>query len=1402
MANDSTIGKRIFTLAVVAMTILWTVGATALAPLSASAVSAGDLIRGTSFSTVYYYGSNGMRYTFPNEKTYFSWYSDFSGVSTISDSELAAIPLGGNVAYRPGSYWVKIQSNPKVYAVSTDGTIRWIESPEVAAALYGSANWGSFVQDVPDSFFSDYTEGVSLASAANLYDGALVSDGSNTFLIWGGKRRQVSSAGMAANRLQSKHVMNTTVAVSAIAAGSDLNAKSNEVADTAQILEGDGSSSVTPAGGLSLSTASDTPAGATLPQGANGVNVLKIRASASGGDVELDDLVLALGGVGATANISNVYLYEGSQRLTEGRSANSSTRQVTFSNLNFKVLNGQSRNLWVSVETSTSATAADTMSFSVVSANGAAVSGVQGNTFSFSGNSVGTVTITKTGTITNPSLGQQNAVIGKFRVTAGTENAEIQRLRLKINNASDHSAFSLYQGADKVADGVYASGDYVDFAFTAPYTVAEGNSRNFDVKAKIGGQAAENISIAMDRDTDLVAVGGDFGFNQSVTRSGYDGGAAAATEDDANTCFTSSAATTNDCSFSTIQGGDVTFAFNGPPAGDVHSNSQDVILFSFSVTSAQNVTVKDLDFIVYGEDNGLANAFVPGDDTTLDSDGLVNTNGEGNLKDLKVRHSNGSGVLLSPLELDCVANTTACGSDGTRDGAQTIDFTDDFTLTAGTTYDLELTADIDNDVTADTEFGATLDVSGLTIEDSNGDNLTLGTDIIPSGDLIGNNRTARSAALTVALASSPVSTTVVQGTSNVNVAAFTMTAGVGSDVTVSSATVSAYADEGGTTTGTLGGETGAQVEDFISSCSIYDGDGALLDGPAAASNSGANFVFDDMLWTVPAGTVEVMSVYCNLANPSDTDTDVFSWGLNDVSADMVASDEDGNSVTATGDAVNHGGTALGTTVGTTTGVASVAISIASAGTLAYAPDPGSPNADILVAGTSGNVVSKFKFTATNESMLVTRLTVSEEAAEDDNFGTNATTYTNNVASVAVSYPDSNGATATATAFMSGNEAKFDGLDFLVPANSPKVVTVSVSVPGSNRDSGGSAQSGEDLLVELFLDATNDDNFRAVGQGSGSVLDDDDPTSSNTGLSAFVIHETKPTISLASGSPSGAKVPGLDEVLRFTVAASSNEDVVVDEAIFKMVSTDNNGATAAGSDWNECSSAVSGNSVDADFSLYDYTDLGTELDTSSSAWNLLSSTGANCEATADTSIAFVQLELVAADDLVIAAGTTKTFSLWFDSTGASATNDDSVRFDIPADPIASAYIDSGAFDVNGAVTGEDTTTLTIDTGSSRPLHGDVVCLSSGTCASTDEIVLVTNIDDDTATALYVSRGYLGRNRGGSGATVADNTELDYLPSSLVWYDDGSTTDDTDAFEDEVSGSYLVDNLPLIGGTIIF
>lgn len=122
----------------------------------------GSVIKGVSSPAVYYCGRDAKRHPFPNQKIYASWYASFAGVISLTDSELAAIPLGESVTYRPGVRLVKVTTDPKVYAVASDGVLRWVSSETVAAALYG-ANWNKFVDDLSDAFFTDYTIGESIS---------------------------------------------------------------------------------------------------------------------------------------------------------------------------------------------------------------------------------------------------------------------------------------------------------------------------------------------------------------------------------------------------------------------------------------------------------------------------------------------------------------------------------------------------------------------------------------------------------------------------------------------------------------------------------------------------------------------------------------------------------------------------------------------------------------------------------------------------------------------------------------------------------------------------------------------------------------------------------------------------------------------------------------------------------------------------------------------------------------------------------------------------------------------------------------------------------------------------------------------------------------------------------------
>jgi hypothetical protein len=112
---------------------------------------------------VYYFGKDGKRHAFPNEKVYFTWYANFDSVQTISDGAMSEISLGNNVTYRPGVKMVKFTTVNDVYAVSKSGNLRWVRTEDVARNLYGD-DWNKKIDDISDAFYSNYVFGASVSS--------------------------------------------------------------------------------------------------------------------------------------------------------------------------------------------------------------------------------------------------------------------------------------------------------------------------------------------------------------------------------------------------------------------------------------------------------------------------------------------------------------------------------------------------------------------------------------------------------------------------------------------------------------------------------------------------------------------------------------------------------------------------------------------------------------------------------------------------------------------------------------------------------------------------------------------------------------------------------------------------------------------------------------------------------------------------------------------------------------------------------------------------------------------------------------------------------------------------------------------------------------------------------------
>lgn len=153
-------------------------------PTSAATPNAGQLIKlncpanadvNDPCKAVYFVGGDSKRHAFPNDKTYFTWFADFSQIKTVTSASLASLPLGANVNYRPGIKLVKFTTVDKVYAVGVGGELRWITTEAAASSLYG-ATWNKQVDDISDAFFLDYRIGADIVSAADFNRTAETAD--------------------------------------------------------------------------------------------------------------------------------------------------------------------------------------------------------------------------------------------------------------------------------------------------------------------------------------------------------------------------------------------------------------------------------------------------------------------------------------------------------------------------------------------------------------------------------------------------------------------------------------------------------------------------------------------------------------------------------------------------------------------------------------------------------------------------------------------------------------------------------------------------------------------------------------------------------------------------------------------------------------------------------------------------------------------------------------------------------------------------------------------------------------------------------------------------------------------------------------------------------------------------
>lgn len=1123
--------RKIFAVSVIALTVVAMSGVATNG--AKAAAQAGDLIKKDGLSTVYYLGSDGKRYVFPHESVFFSWYSDFSSVVTVSASELSSYPLGANIVMRPGTKLVKITSDPSVYTVSPNGVLHKIQSEADAIALFG-ANWAQRVVDVADSFFTNYTIGTPLTSG-QIPTGSLVKNsGSSNIYYYDGTdyRLFTSEAAFNANRLKSTDVI--TLATAITGSGTSISGFENGIAYTPQNITG----GIQPGQGtgLTVSLSANTPASATIPSNSARVEFAKFNLTASNdGAVTLTAIKLKRTGVGPYNDLSGVFLYDGDTRLTNSRTISSDTNMVEFDTLNFSIPAGTTKTLTVAANVGTNKTGNHAFSINAASdmtAGGATISGsfpVTGNTMSLSSTSAGTVTAGGyTSGMSNPAIGDTATNVSKFSLVTATDDGYLKAITLKQDGNIDTallSNYKLYQSTTELPVTYSVSGRYVTLTLATPYKLVNGSTKTFFVKADISAstEAGKTIVFYLNNAADVLVTGSAYNFGMAPTITAWD--------------------TAGESQTLTVQGGGVVISNKSAAASDVKVNSTDVELMKVGIkANVDTVQIQKMTLSLAtvkqtsgGDDYGTY--------LDADNDAAYDTGETLLIKNIKIKDADTNQTLGSAKAITDATNWAS----GDVDVTLNFTYDDYFSVSKGTTRNVKVVADVDSNQISNVTYQATLNfnTASFTVKDSND---TAITDIVPATTISGNILTTKTSSLTVSRATTPESRTVVKG-SVVDALGmiFATGSGAGNDVRVSGITLDTYVDANADSAFTLNTETetvATPAQNLIQEVNLYV-DGTLIAGPVAVDSNGkavfSSSKFVGGYYNIAAGSSKTIVARATISStgPYGANEDSFSFTLD--SADITADDANGAAtVTVTGTNVNHTTTPL------------VAITVTTQGTITASIDAARPDAQILVAGlTTEQEVHRIKFAAAKENFIIDKMVI--------NVSDGATSYDN------VEYVklyDTTGVELSSGGVnldASGN-ATFTGLNIAVQKLVDKTVVVKAKLNAIGERStatsgidGVGADSGDPLTFVLLTGAGN---FHAVGQASSFT--DDNANAGVTGQT-MVVRKSKPVVT-ALTLPSTILANATKTLAKFTVTATS-DDVVLGAVTPTMTGTNATAITA-------------------------------------------------------------------------------------------------------------------------------------------------------------------------------------------------------------------------------------------------
>ncbi len=656
---------------------------------------------------------------------------------------------------------------------------------------------------------------------------------------------------------------------------------------------------------------------------------------------------------------------------------------------------------------------------------------------------IGSVTVARgpldPGTSQTKRMDAKDFIFSSVKVTAGSgEKVYLTSIRWnQSGSAASSDLANVKTFVDSVAydSTISSDGKYYTSSFPGKGILMDkGFSKEFYIQGDVIGGTLRTVDFDVAKRSDIGVYGETYGYGINPPLAG-----SAASTDGA--AFNNADDPYYDAAQVEIGAGTITVSTsNTIPAQNIAVNLSNQPLGAFSIeVKGEPVQVSRIGFnVTLGSDSNESGGDADINDIT--SVTLVDENGA---------------VIAGPVDGTAADSTNTAG---TADGS--IVFSDTVNFAVGIkVYKLlgKVGTDIESNMTFIASTTPNNDWSGTVRGTISGTTIT----VSPSSVLTTPTMTVKAGSMTVSVASSPIAQTIIAGVGQFTFSNYIFDAtGSGEDVKISSVPLANFATGGGA------------YSDLVS-CGLFDGATRVTatKSPSSAAST-TSFIFSGNGYTVPKGTAKTLALKCDLI-ASAAASSKYQWGI-----------DTGQNTDYTG---MTGMTSGQTIAETFTDAGGNYMTVAAAGTLAFALDTNSPAYKVVNSGATGVELARIKYIATNEDIDLKRvalqLTGTASNTDVDLVGNKVTLW-------------------DATTGLQVSEATFPAIDnatsslivsgFRIPKDGSRVLIVKGDIAGVS-NSGPLTTSGDWLKVDV--DGANDglNGNYGVGVASGSTISDSTPT---------------------------------------------------------------------------------------------------------------------------------------------------------------------------------------------------------------------------------------------------------------------------------------------------------------------